>query len=206
MCRLSLNFIDFSASHIKCQKNSCLHYSYISNHDLKMWTFYWSRMHSSRMRTVRCSGRFLGEVSAREGCLPSGRGVCRGWGGVSPGVSAQWGLADTLLWTESHIGVKPLSYYVADGKHEGTLKLDTMANFYPRIASKRAQSSFSVNRSFCQICQNCIREKNSAKKLPLTRVEPLTLGLTVLLISCLSCLTPVLDPISWKTETLMILL
>ena len=57
-------------------------------------------------------------------------------------------------------------------------------------------SSFSINRSFCQICQNCIREKNSAKKLPLTGVESSTLGLTVLLISCLSCLTTVLDHIS----------
>ena len=38
---------------------------------------------------------------------------------------------------------------------------------------------------------------NSAKKeLPLTGLEPLTLGLTVLLTSCLSCLTPVLDPIA----------
>ena len=72
--------------------------------------------------------------------------------------------------------------------------------------SRSWQSSFSVNRSFCQICQKCTREKDSAKKLPLTGVEPLTLGLTVLLTSCLSCLTPVLDPISWKTETLMILI
>ena len=64
------------------------------------------------------------------------------------------------------------------------------------ILSQHTHSSFSVNRSFCQICQNCIREKNSAKKLPLTGVEPLTLGLTVLLISCLSCLIPVLDPIA----------
>ena len=60
------------------------------------------------------------------------------------------------------------------------------------------QSSFSVNRSFCQICQNCIREKNSAKNLPLAGVEPSTLGLTLLLTSCLSCLTPVLDPYCLK--------
>ena len=55
---------------------------------------------------------------------------------------------------------------------------------------------FSVDRSFCQICQNCIRaEKNSAKKkLPLTGLELSTLGLTLLFTSCLSCLTPVLDP------------
>ena len=65
-------------------------------------------------------------------------------------------------------------------------------------------SSFPVNRSFFQICQNCIREKNSAKKLPPTGVEPLTLGL--LLIFCLSCLATVLDPISCKTDTLMILI
>ena len=28
-----------------------------------------TRMHSSRLRTVRCSGRLWGGVSAREGCL-----------------------------------------------------------------------------------------------------------------------------------------
>ena len=59
-------------------------------------------------------------------------------------------------------------------------------------------SSFPLNRSFWHRCQNCIREKNSVKNLPLTGFEPLTLGLTVLLTSCLSCLTPVLDPIAWK--------
>ena len=52
-------------------------------------------------------------------------------------------------------------------------------HFYQR------HSSFSINRSFCQICQNCIRsEKNSAKNLPLTGLEPSTLGLTLLLTSC----------------------
>ena len=42
-----------------------------------------------------------------------------------------------------------------------------------------------------------LEQINSAKKtLPLTGVEPSTLGLFfVLLTSCLSCLTPVLDPI-----------
>ena len=47
-------------------------------------------MHSSRMRTVRCSGRLLeGAV-----CLPEGRGGCLP-GGV--GVSAQGGVwQDTL--------------------------------------------------------------------------------------------------------------
>ena len=64
---------------------------------------------------------------------------------------------------------------------------------------------FSVNKSFCQNCQNCIRAKNiTAKKLPLSGLEPSTPGL--LLTSCLSCLTTVLDPIAWKTQTLMILI
>ena len=39
----------------------------------------------------------------------------------------------------------------------------------------RAQSTFYVNRSFCQICQNCIRAKinySRLRKLPLTGVEP----------------------------------
>ena len=42
-----------------------------------------------------------------------------------------------------------------------------------------------------------LEQINSAKKkLPLTGLEPLTLGLSVLLTSCLSCFTPVLDPIA----------
>ena len=42
-----------------------------------------------------------------------------------------------------------------------------------------------------------LEQINSAKKkLPLTEIEPLTLGLSVLLTSCLSSLTPVLDPIA----------
>ena len=49
--------------------------------------------------------------------------------------------------------------------------------YHINIQCWHRQSSFSVNRSFCQICQNCIREQNSAKKLPLTGVEPSTLGL-----------------------------
>ena len=36
------------------------------------------------------------------------------------------------------------------------------------------QSNFSGNRSFCQICQNCIRVENTAKKLPLTGLDPRT--------------------------------
>ena len=48
------------------------------------------------------------------------------------------------------------------------------------------QSRFSVNRSFCQICQNCIRaEKIQQKNLPLTGFEPSTLGLSALLTFCL---------------------
>ena len=45
-----------------------------------------TRMYSSRMRTVRCSGHLLGGVLPR-GCLP--RGVCLG--GFLPGVSTQEG-------------------------------------------------------------------------------------------------------------------
>ena len=90
-----------------------------------MWTFYCTRMHSSRRRTVRCSGRLPGELSAR--------------GMSTQGASARGSLADTPLWTKSETGVKTLPYYVADGKHGGTLKLDAIANFYRRIASKPAQ-------------------------------------------------------------------
>ena len=59
------------------------------------------------------------------------------------------------------------------------------------------------NRSFPKVDHSgrsariVLEQINSAKKpLPPTGVEPLTLGLSVLLTSCLSCLTPVLDPIS----------
>ena len=42
-----------------------------------------------------------------------------------------------------------------------------------------------------------LEQINSAKKkLPLTGLEPLTPGLSVLLTSCRSCLTPVVDPIA----------
>ena len=64
---------------------------------------------------------------------------------------------------------------------------------------------FSVNRSFWHRCQNCIREKKFSKNVPLTGLEPSTLGLTVLLTSCLSCLTPVLDSIAEKTYWFVIL-
>ena len=67
--------------------------------------------------------------------------------------------------------------------------------FYPR---------FSVNRSFCQICQNCITaEKNAFKKLPLTGLEPSTLGLSCSLL--LSCLANMLGPIAWKTKTYIVM-
>ena len=43
-------------------------------------------------------------------------------------------------------------------------------------------SSFSVIRSFCQICQNCITvEKNEEKNIPLAGLELQTLGLSVVL-------------------------
>ena len=60
-----------------------------------------------------------------------------------------------------------------------------------------------VNRGFPKVDHSgrsariVLEQINSAKKnLPLTGVEPSTLGLSVLLTSCLSCLTPVLDPIA----------
>ena len=57
---------------------------------------------------------------------------------------------------------------------------------------------FAFNRGFPKLDHsgiNYIRSnKFSKKKLPLTGLELSTLGLTVLFTSCLSCLTPVLDP------------
>ena len=41
-----------------------------------------------------------------------------------------------------------------------------------------------------------LEQINSAKKLPLTGLEPSTLGLSLLFTSCLSCLTTLLDPIA----------
>ena len=58
-----------------------------------------TRKHSSRMRTVRCSGRRWRGCLLPGGCLPGGwgvssqGGVCLGGvclGGLCPGVSAQW--------------------------------------------------------------------------------------------------------------------
>ena len=68
-----------------------------------------TRIHSSRMRTVRCSGR-LGGMSARGGVLLRGGSVCPGdvcLGGVQPLDPRQ---------TESQTGVKTLTV-VAGGKN-----------------------------------------------------------------------------------------
>ena len=54
-----------------------------------------TRMHSSRMRTVHCSGRLMGVCLPEEVCLP--------WGSGRRGVSAQEGVSAqgvyTPLWT-----------------------------------------------------------------------------------------------------------
>ena len=78
-----------------------------------------TRMHSSRMRTVRCSGRLLG-VSAQGG-------VCLG--GVYPGVSAR----PPTPRTESQTGVKtlPCRNYVADGNYHLTAK-NCQGHFHSR--------------------------------------------------------------------------
>ena len=58
-------------------------------------------------------------------------------------------------------------------------------------------SRISVNRSFCQICQNYIRSENiQPKNLPLTGFEPSTPGLSVVLTSYSLVLPTVLDPIA----------
>ena len=63
-------------------------------------------------------------------------------------------------------------------------------------------NELSFNRGFPKVDHHgrsfriVLEQINSAKKIPLTGLEPLTLGLSVLLTSCLSCLTPVLDPIA----------
>ena len=44
-----------------------------------------TRIHSSKMRTVRCSGRLGGGVSAWEG-MSAQRGICQGGGSAQAGV------------------------------------------------------------------------------------------------------------------------
>ena len=58
------------------------------------WFYYYTRMHSSRMRTVRSSSRLLGGGVPGPGGVPA-RGVCLVWEGVylvlyRGGVPAQW--------------------------------------------------------------------------------------------------------------------
>ena len=67
-----------------------------------------TRMHSSRMRTVRSSSHLLGGGVAARG------GVCLG---VYP--SMHWGRHPPHPWTEWQTGVKtlPCRNYVADGKY-----------------------------------------------------------------------------------------
>ena len=56
-----------------------------------------TRMHSSRMRTVRCMGRLRGRVSVQGGvCLC----VCVGGGGLSA-----WGVSPWAAWGVSVLGV-----------------------------------------------------------------------------------------------------
>ena len=54
------------------------------------------------------------------------------------------------------------------------------------LNSEPTDSRFSVNRSFSQICRNCIRAKNYSEEvtLKLTGIEPSTLGLSAVLTSC----------------------
>ena len=105
-----------------------------------------TRMHSSRVCTVRCSSCLLGEDVCPGGCR--GVGVCLG--NVCPGrgclpregVSAQRGhvcpgrgclprecLPDTPPWTEWLMPVKtlPCRNYVADGKNR--IKSELFTNF-----------------------------------------------------------------------------
>ena len=68
-----------------------------------------TRMHSSRMRTVLCSGRRGG------GVCPGAGGICVCPGGVCLGVSGR----HPLPWTESQTGVKtlPSRNYIVDGNN-----------------------------------------------------------------------------------------
>ena len=78
----------------------------LCKHDMNFWKEKVTRMHSSRMRTVRCSGRWggvwggvcLGGCMPRGGCLPRGGGDCLGVDVHLP------------LWTESQTGVKTLPF------------------------------------------------------------------------------------------------
>ena len=83
-----------------------------------------TRMHSSRMRTVRCSGRRVGgERGVSGGCLPGGvclEGCLPGERGVSAPVHG--GVHTPLpLWREWQTPVK--TNYVADGKNRYVVRV-----------------------------------------------------------------------------------
>ena len=90
---------------------------------LQSWLLTWphnkTRMHSSRMRTVRSSGRLSGEGVSAPGVWPQG-GVCSGAGGAvcSGGVSALGGCLLQGVWSQGGVcsgGLSALGEGVCSG-------------------------------------------------------------------------------------------
>ena len=78
-------------------------------------------MHSTKMRTVRCSGCH-GKGGVCRGCLPGGcvmGGVCRG--GVRPGGVCQTPPVDRM--TDARVKTLPCHKYIADGKNHCQYRL-----------------------------------------------------------------------------------
>ena len=122
---IEINYINLSTGHSVIESvrpvDACLFF--IKDLSFKVAAVLSTRMHSSRMRTVRSSGRLMKGMSFYEGCLPRG---CLSWGGgvclgervsaqrrgVDPReeVSAQ-GVYTSRLLTESQTGVKTLPFH-----------------------------------------------------------------------------------------------
>ena len=107
-----------------------------------------TRMHSSRMRTVRCSGHVGERGVYLRGCLPGG-GVCRGEGGS---VQGRWGVylpspVDRIL--DTRLCKHYLSTTtVADGNEKITLTiigtLFTVLTRYASLKNMCVQDSTSI--------------------------------------------------------------
>ena len=91
-----------------------------------------TRMHSSRMRTVRSSGRISGGVPGPEGCTWSGGTWSRGGvylvlGGVLGPRGCTWS-GTPPLWTDTHLIKHNLCNFVADGNKSVCVKDQNLLN------------------------------------------------------------------------------
>ena len=135
-----------------------------------------TRMHSSRMRKVRCSGRrrslprggvCLGGclprgISAQKGCLPGG--VCQGGGGVCPGgVSTQGCVCPRDVCPGGiHIG----TVYTPQTQRQPPLvdrMTDTCENITFLQLLLRMVNIFTIKWMFSEAASNCVSKFRSNK-------------------------------------------